>query len=79
MLLTAIALFAASAFLYSTTTTAQALTTASAPDFPYQGHAFSLLGFGSVLMATASLSFLKRSKSTMVHVPKRISAKNYAD
>ena len=79
MLLTAIALFAASAFLYSTTTTAQALTAASAPDFPYQGQAFSLLGFGSVLMVTASLSFLKRSKSTIVHVSKRISAKNYAD
>ncbi len=79
MLLTAIALFASSAFLYSATTTVQALATASAPDFPYQGYAFSLLGFGSVLMVTASLSFLKRSKSPIVRVPKRISAKNYAD
>jgi hypothetical protein len=79
MLLTAIALFAASAFLYSMATTAQGLTASSAPEFPYQGYAFSLVGLGSLLMVTASLSFLKRSKPPMMHVPKRISAKNCTD
>jgi hypothetical protein len=76
-LLTAIGLFAASAFLYSATTANQAMTAAS--EFPYQGYAFSFVGFGALLMAAASISFLKRSKPTYVPAPKRISAKNCAD
>jgi hypothetical protein len=69
LLLTAIALFATSAFLYSYTPTAstEAFTTTSAstlPDYPYQSYAFSFVGFGSLLMTAASFSFLKRSKAT---------------
>jgi hypothetical protein len=78
MLLTAIALFAASAFLYSAPTATQGLTAASA-EFPYQGYAFSFVGLGALLMAAASISFLKRSKPMYVVAPKRISAKNCAD
>ena len=79
MLLTAIALFAASAFLYSTPAVATQGLTAAAADFPYQGYAFSLVGFGALLMAAASISFLKRSKPMYVAAPKQISAKNCAD
>jgi hypothetical protein len=75
-LLTAIALFAASAFLYSAPT--QGLTAAST-EFPYQGYAFSFVAFGALLMAAASISFLKRSKPIYVATPKRISAKNCTD
>jgi hypothetical protein len=73
LLLTAIALFAASAFMYSYTNISQAETltaSASLPNYPYQGYAFSLVGFGSLLMVTASLSFLRRSKPPCVHMTK---------
>jgi len=79
MLFAAIVLFAASAIFYSTTTSAQGLTVSSTPEFPYQGYAFSLVGLGTLLMVTASLSFLKRSRPTVMHVSKQISAKNCAD
>ncbi len=80
MLLAAIILFAASAIFYSATAaSSQGLTVASTPEFPYQGYAFSLVGLGTLLMVTASLSFLKRSRPTVMHVPKQISAKNCAD
>ena len=67
----AIALFAVSAFLYSYThqTPAEALVaTASLPEYPYQNYAFSFVGFGSLLMLTASLSYLKRSKTACVKI-----------
>jgi len=73
LLLTAIALFAASAFMYSYTNQPQAETLAAStalPNYPYQGYAFSFVGFGSFLMVTASLSFLKRSKPQMMHMTK---------
>ena len=80
MLLAAIVLFAASAIFYSSTTSAEGqLTVASTPEFSYQGYAFSLVGLGTLLMVTASLSFLKRSRPTVMHVAKQISAKNCAD
>ena len=69
MLLTAIALFATSAFLYSAPTATQGLAAAAA-EFPYQEYAFSFVGFGALLMVTASISFLKRSKPPMVCMPK---------
>jgi len=31
-------------------------------DYPYRGLAISFVGFGSVLMIVASISYLKRSK-----------------
>jgi hypothetical protein len=68
----AIALFAVSAFLYSYTQQpiAESLTNAGAslPDYPYQSQAISFVGFGSLLMVTASLSFLRRSKTTCVEI-----------
>jgi hypothetical protein len=70
LLLAAIALFAASAFLYSSPTSTEGLAAASASQFPYQGYAYSFVGFGALLMVTASISFLKRSKPPCVRVPK---------
>ncbi len=73
LLLTAIALFAASAFMYSYTAQPQvtaASSSAALPNYPYQAYAFSFVGLGSLLMVTASLSFFRRSKPPCVHVPK---------
>ncbi len=71
LLLAAIALFTASAFMYSYTNLPQGeiltASTLAVPTYPYQAYAFSFLGFGSVLMTTASLSFLKRSKPPTVN------------
>jgi hypothetical protein len=57
----AIALFAVSAFFYSY----EGLTfSASSNDYyPYRMHAITFVGFGSVLMLTASISYSKRSKN----------------
>lgn len=63
MLLAAIGLFAISAFLYSYEAFRQGLTFAASYYYPYQGYAISFVGFGSVLMVTASISYLKRSKN----------------
>ena len=65
LLLTAIALFAASAFLYSYPTYQEGFALAEKPlnTFEYQGFAFSFVGFGSFLMVTASISFVRRSKT----------------
>ena len=71
LLLAAIALFAASAFLYSGIRSSEGVVgAASASQFPYQGYAFPFVGFGGLLMVTASVSFLKRSKGPYVRVPK---------
>jgi hypothetical protein len=80
LLLTAIALFAASAFLYSSPVASGQVTAAATPEFPYQGYAFSFVGFGSLLMLTASLSFLRRSKQSTLHVTTaKTLAKNCTD
>jgi LPXTG-motif cell wall-anchored protein len=82
MLLMAIALFAVSAFLYSYTYQPPAETlaaTTSLPEYPYQNYAFSFVGFGSLLMLTASLSYLKRRKTACVNIRLQSSAKNRAD
>ncbi len=72
LLLMAIILFAVSAFLYSYTLQPEVggLSNASASlaEYPYQIYAFSFVGFGSLLMMTASFSFLKRSKPTHVNI-----------
>jgi len=65
LLIAAIALFASSAFLYSYRTLSEGLNLASSFVYPYQGHAFSLVGFGSLLMITASVSYMKRSKTAL--------------
>jgi hypothetical protein len=33
--------------------------------YPYRGYALAFVGFGSVLMVTASVSYSKRSKSIL--------------
>jgi hypothetical protein len=67
LLLAAIALFTASAFLYSYPTYQEGF--AHAATFEYQGYAFSLVGFGSLLMVAASISFMRRSKTASSKMP----------
>jgi hypothetical protein len=55
LLLVAIVLFVVSAFFYS--------YEGLALGYPYRGYAISFVGFGSVLMVTASISYSKRSKN----------------
>jgi hypothetical protein len=59
LLLVAIVLFAVSAFFYSYQGLALGF------DYPYRGYAISFVGFGSVLMVTASISYSKRSKNSV--------------
>jgi hypothetical protein len=58
LLLIAIVLFALSAFFYSYEGIALF-------DYPYRPYAISFVGFGSVLMVTASISYSKRSKTAV--------------
>ena len=55
LLLVAIVLFVVSAFFYSYEVLAL--------EYPYRGYAISFVGFGSVLMVAASISYSKRSKN----------------
>ncbi|MBT0158484.1 hypothetical protein G4O51_00705 [Candidatus Bathyarchaeota archaeon A05DMB-2] len=61
LLLTAIVLFAVSAFFYSYQPASQEVSLSQSFN-PYRGYAFTSLGLGSVLMAAASISYSKRSK-----------------
>jgi hypothetical protein len=64
LLLMAIALFALSAFFYSYQVTSEVFTlTVASSSYPYRVLALTFVGFGSVLMLTASISYSKRSKS----------------
>jgi len=64
LLLTAIALFVVSVFFYSYYVTGEGLSfSASLGSYPYRGYAFTFVGFGSVLMLAASISYSKRSKN----------------
>jgi hypothetical protein len=63
LLLAAIALFALSAFLYSYQPASESLTFSMTEGFPYRIQALMFVGFGSVLMLTASISYSKRSKN----------------
>ena len=58
----AMALFAVSAFVYSYEVVSGEWTLALAA-YPYRGYAISFVGFGSVLMIAASISYSKRSKN----------------
>jgi hypothetical protein len=61
----AIALFAVSSFFYTyqTENVSYSLNAAaSAESFPLRLYAVSFVGFGSLLMVTASVSYQKRSK-----------------
>lgn len=63
LLLAAIVLFGLSAFLYSYQPASENLTFSVAAGFPYRVQALMFVGFGSVLMLTASISYSKRSKN----------------
>jgi len=67
LLLAAIGLFAVSAFLYSYPTYGEGF--AYAANFEYQGYAFSFVGFGSLLMVAASISYMRRSKAADGNFP----------
>jgi hypothetical protein len=64
LLMAAIGLFAVSAFLYSYESFSEGFTFAASFEYPYQGYAISFVGFGSLLMVAASISYLRRSKTT---------------
>lgn len=59
LLLVAITLFVVSALFFSYQGQTFGL------DYPYRGYALSFVGFGSVLMVTASVLYSKRSKNSV--------------
>jgi len=64
LLVVAIALFALSAFFYSYHPSGESVTfSLDASSYPYRIQALTFVGFGSVLMLTASISYSKRSKN----------------
>ena len=66
LLLLAIALFVASAFFYSYQSAIETRALSSELSgftYPYRAYAISFVGFGSVLMLVASVSYSKRSKN----------------
>jgi hypothetical protein len=66
LLLLAIVLFVVSAFFYSypaTTETRSLSSELGSFTYPYRAYAISFVGFGSVLMLVASISYSKRSKN----------------
>jgi hypothetical protein len=63
LLAMAIVLFVASAFFYSHQAVSQGLSfSATLGNPPYRGYAITFVGFGSVLMLAAGISYSKRSK-----------------
>jgi hypothetical protein len=64
LLLIAIALFSLSAFFYSYNLIGDVVSLdVSLSSYPYRIYALGLVGFGSALMLTASISFSKRNKN----------------
>ncbi|MDX1814203.1 MAG: hypothetical protein R3319_05375 [Candidatus Bathyarchaeia archaeon] len=64
LLVVAIVLFAVSAFFYSYQSNSESLSfSASLGSYPYRVYAITFVGFGSVLMFAASVSYSKRSKN----------------
>ena len=64
LLVVAIALFALSAFFYSYKLSNESLILSfDASSYPYRIPALTFVGFGSLLMLTASISYSKRSKN----------------
>jgi hypothetical protein len=64
LLVVAIVLFAFSAFFYSYQSTSESVSfSASLGSYPYRMYAITFVGFGSVLMFVASISYSKRSKN----------------
>jgi hypothetical protein len=74
LLLLAIVLFVVSAFFYSYPATPETRSLSSelgSFTYPYRAHAISFVGFGSVLMLVASISYSKRSKN-LGHTGRRV-------
>jgi hypothetical protein len=63
LLALAITLFVMSTFFFSYQN--GSTTYLSLASYPYRGYALVFVGFGSVLMVTASLSYTKRSKNML--------------
>jgi len=63
LLVGAIVLFVVSTFFYSYQTASAGLSFSLGLDYPYRGFAITFVGFGSVLMAAATISYSKRSKN----------------
>jgi hypothetical protein len=63
LLALAITLFMVSAFFF--TYQSGSPTYLNFASYPYQGYALAFVGFGSLLMVTASLSYTKRSKNIL--------------
>ena len=64
LLVVSIVLFAVSAFFYSYQSASESLSfSASLGSYPYRLYAITFVGFGSVLMFVASISYSKRSKN----------------
>jgi len=59
----AITLFMVSAFFFSYQS--GSLSYLNLASYPYRGYALAFVGFGSLLMVTASLSYTKRSKTSL--------------
>ena len=64
LLISAILLFVVSAFFYSYQSGGAAFAETLA-SYPYRSYGLASVGFGSVLMVTASVSYSKRSKTTL--------------
>jgi len=62
-------LFAASSFFYSYSAGTESVSLSLGFSYPYRGYALTFLGFGSVLMTAASISYSKRSKD---YVPQNL-------
>jgi hypothetical protein len=65
LLLVAITLFAVAMFFYSYQTTSENASLTFNLVYPYRGIAIAFVGFGSVSMVTASVSYSKRSKNIL--------------
>ncbi len=66
LLVVAISLFALSVFFYSYQgVSSDAAMLSQSIAYPYRGYALMFLGFGSVSMVTASISYSKRSKDLL--------------
>jgi hypothetical protein len=63
MLVAAMVLFTISTFCYSYAISNGDFAFALTLSFPYRAYAIPIVGFGSVLMATATASYAKRSKN----------------
>jgi hypothetical protein len=65
LLLTAITLYAVAMFFYSYQGVVGDSAALSLLTYPYRGIALAFVGFGSVSMVTASVSYSKRSKDLL--------------